>query len=65
MEDEETGKLQWMQDAMNVGYQHTNWLVLTSTVKELKHVTDPSMADYWENICAAIHELHNLYKEMG
>lgn len=22
MEDEETGKLQWMQDAMNVGYQH-------------------------------------------
>lgn len=64
IEEEKARGLRWMQDAMNLGQQRENWLVLTGTAKELKRLADPSMADYCADICAAIRGLRDLYGKM-
>ena len=63
-EEENARKLQWMEEAMNIGQQRTNWLVVNSKAKELKRIADPFLAKYFVDICAAIHELHEIYADM-
>lgn len=63
-EEEKARGLQWMQDAMNLGHQRKNWLVLTRTARELKRMADPSTADSFVDICTVIRGLQDLYGEM-
>ena len=65
IEEDKARGLQWMQDAMNLGHQRKNWLVLTSTAKELKRMADLSMADsFVDTICTVVRGLRDLYGEM-
>lgn len=65
IEEDKARGLQWMQDAMNLGHQRKNWLVLTSTAKELKRTADPSMADsFVDTICTVVRGLRDVYGEM-
>lgn len=63
-EEEKARGLQWMEEAMNLGDQRENWLVLTRAAKQLHGLADPSLAPYFEDICAAIRELRELYEEI-
>ena len=63
-EEENARKLQWMEEAMNLGQQRTNWLVVNSKAKELKRIADPFLAKYFVDICAAIRELREIYADM-
>lgn len=63
-EEEKARALRWMEEAMNLGDQRGNWLVLTRSAKQLHGLADPSLAPYFEDICAAIRELRELYEEI-
>ena len=63
-EAEKTKKFQWMEEAMGLGQQRNNWLVLTGEAGELKRMADPSLAEYFVDVCTAIRELRKIYADM-
>lgn len=63
-EEENARKLQWMEQAMSLGQQRNNWLVVNSKAKELKRMADPSLAKYFVYVCTAIRELRGIYLDM-
>lgn len=62
--DDKARDLQWMQKAMNLGQQRDNWLVVTSTAKELSRMADDPDGAECDDICALIRGLRSLYGEM-
>jgi len=62
-EEEQARKLQWMEEAMRLGGQQVNWLILTRTAKELKQLVDPALAESFVNIWTTIRVLSRLYGE--
>jgi len=62
-EEEQARKLQWMGEAMRLGGQQVNWLILTRTAKELKQLVDPSLAESFVDMLTTIRVLSRLYGE--
>ena len=56
--------LQWMEKAMNLGQQRDNWLVMTTTAKELSRMADDPDGAECDDICALIRGLRRLYGDM-
>ena len=63
-EEEKAKRLQWMEQAMSLGQQRVNWLVVNNKAKELKRMADPSLAKYFVGVCTAIRELRGIYLDM-
>lgn len=63
-EERNARRLQWMEQAMSLGQQRTNWLVVNSKAKELKRMADPSLAKYFVDVCTPIRELRGMYLDM-
>lgn len=62
--DHKARDLQWMQKAMKLGQQRDNWLVVTTTAKELSRMADDPDGTECDDICAMIRGLRGLYGEM-
>lgn len=62
-EEEQTKKLQWMEEAMKLGGQRVNWLILTRTARELKQLVDPALAESFVDIWTTIRVLSQFYGE--
>lgn len=63
-EEENARKLQWMEQAMSLGQQRNNWLVVNSKAKELKRMADSSLAKHFVDVCTPIRELRENYADM-
>lgn len=64
-EEEKARKLQWMEEAMKLGAQRANWLILTRTAGELKQLADPSLAELFADIWTTIRLLSRHYAVMA
>lgn len=62
-EEEQARKLQWMEEAMRLGGQRVNWLILTRTARELKQLVDAALAESFVDIWSTIRVLSQLYGE--
>lgn len=62
-EEEQARKLQWMEEAMRLGGQRVNWLILTRTARKLKQLVDPALAESFVDIWTTIRVLSRLYGE--
>lgn len=62
-EEEQVRKLQWMEEAMRLGGQRVNWLILTRTARKLKQLVDPALAESFVDIWTTIKVLSRLYGE--